>query len=170
MYYYEAGKSWSIWDRLLTPNDLTCTYIRALENWATLWCHLKGAMFDLKAQASPTTTSLFRVLLTQEHPTYILASTYTNLRNMFSRTSFQPLRSTALQHRVLAQTPTPCRRPLLPARLRFMSSSSSSSTKQTWVVYAPDKTETGTLERRQSVRSKHLERVADFHDTGYVST
>lgn len=39
----------------------------------------------------------------------------------------------------------------------------------TFVVYAPDYTEEGTLEKRLSVRERHLSRHATLEESGVVS-
>ncbi|KAI0060395.1 hypothetical protein BV25DRAFT_1807433 [Artomyces pyxidatus] len=61
------------------------------------------------------------------------------------------------------------RRPhlLLVAR-RAVSTSSTPPTKHTFIVYAPDKTDEGTLERRLSVRPSHLVGVSGMRERGLV--
>ncbi|PPQ70515.1 hypothetical protein CVT26_013973 [Gymnopilus dilepis] len=46
--------------------------------------------------------------------------------------------------------------------------SSSSSVRHRFFVYAPDKTEPGTLERRLSVREKHLVGAKAGHESGFI--
>lgn len=38
-----------------------------------------------------------------------------------------------------------------------------------FVVFAPDKTDEGAFQRRLSVRTKHLARSSEMHDTGLIS-
>jgi len=45
---------------------------------------------------------------------------------------------------------------------------SSSSTKHLFAVYAPDYTDSGVLERRFSVREKHLKGIEGMIDTGTI--
>jgi hypothetical protein len=47
---------------------------------------------------------------------------------------------------------------------------SNSSTKHLFAVYAPDYTDSGALERRFSVREKHLKDIEVMVDCGAVST
>ncbi|KAF9567916.1 hypothetical protein CPC08DRAFT_626012 [Agrocybe pediades] len=50
-----------------------------------------------------------------------------------------------------------------------MSSGASSATiKHNFFVYAPDKTEPGTLQRRLSVRETHLGGAKERHETGFI--
>jgi len=53
---------------------------------------------------------------------------------------------------------------------RAMSSSASASVpvRHNFFVYAPDKTEPGTLQRRLSVREKHLVGAKERHETGFI--
>ena len=44
----------------------------------------------------------------------------------------------------------------------------SSVPRQRWIVYAPDRTEEGTLEKRLSVRSKHIEGATANFGSGIV--
>lgn len=44
------------------------------------------------------------------------------------------------------------------------------TTRPRFLVYAPDKTEEGTLDKRLSVRSKHLETATANHSSGLVRT
>jgi hypothetical protein len=53
--------------------------------------------------------------------------------------------------------------------IRVMSSSST-STKHLFAVHAPDYTDSGVLERRVSVREKHLKGIEGMTDTGTIST
>ncbi|KAH9485231.1 Protein YciI [Psilocybe cubensis] len=46
--------------------------------------------------------------------------------------------------------------------------STSSSATHRFFVYAPDKTEPGTLERRLSVREKHLVGAKVSHESGFI--
>ncbi|KAF9484511.1 hypothetical protein BDN70DRAFT_872544 [Pholiota conissans] len=48
------------------------------------------------------------------------------------------------------------------------SASSAVSTKHRFFVYAPDKTEEGTLARRLSVRPQHLEGAKSGHESGFI--
>ena len=50
-----------------------------------------------------------------------------------------------------------------------MVMSTASSYLHKFVVYAPDKTDDGALQRRMSVRAKHLNRSAKLHDAGFLS-
>ncbi|THH18814.1 hypothetical protein EW146_g2228 [Bondarzewia mesenterica] len=47
-------------------------------------------------------------------------------------------------------------------------SSAATPTKHIFVVYAPDKTDEGALQRRLSVRSAHLEGAASMKKEGYL--
>jgi hypothetical protein len=61
-------------------------------------------------------------------------------------------------------------RPILVASrgaLRCMSTAPSN--RQMFFVYAPDKTDEGTLQRRLSVRPKHLVRSSEMFKTGFIS-
>ncbi|KJA27721.1 hypothetical protein HYPSUDRAFT_156978 [Hypholoma sublateritium FD-334 SS-4] len=49
-----------------------------------------------------------------------------------------------------------------------MSTAASSPTKHRFFVYAPDKTEEGTLARRLSVRPKHIEGAKVGHESGFI--
>ena len=53
-------------------------------------------------------------------------------------------------------------------RLLSRPMSSSSSVRHRFFVYAPDKTEPGTLERRLSVREKHLVGAKAGHESGFI--
>jgi len=50
----------------------------------------------------------------------------------------------------------------------FRSMSTTLSNRQMFFVYAPDKTDEGTLQRRLSVRPKHLERSTKMFETGFI--
>ena len=58
---------------------------------------------------------------------------------------------------------------LLPRNFRAMSTASN-PTKHRFFVYAPDKTEEGTLARRLSVRPKHIEGAKAGHESGFIRT
>lgn len=47
--------------------------------------------------------------------------------------------------------------------------STTTSTLHQFIVYAPDKTEEGTFEKRLAVRSQHLAKVGDLIGKGYIS-
>ncbi|KAF8875800.1 hypothetical protein CPB84DRAFT_1689464 [Gymnopilus junonius] len=49
-----------------------------------------------------------------------------------------------------------------------MSSSASYPVRHRFFVYAPDKTEPGTLERRLSVREQHLVGARAGHESGFI--
>ncbi|OCH93472.1 hypothetical protein OBBRIDRAFT_790178 [Obba rivulosa] len=58
-------------------------------------------------------------------------------------------------------------RPLLAPYTRLMSSSTN-TTLNKFVVYAPDLTDTGALQRRLSVRPIHLARAKTLHESGLI--
>lgn len=49
-----------------------------------------------------------------------------------------------------------------------MSTTASTPVRHRFFVYAPDKTEPGTLERRLSVREKHLVGAKVNHESGLI--
>jgi hypothetical protein len=49
-----------------------------------------------------------------------------------------------------------------------MSTAASVPVRNRFFVYAPDKTEPGTLERRLSVREKHLAGAKVGHESGFI--
>lgn len=55
-------------------------------------------------------------------------------------------------------------RPLFPA----MAAASTSIPRHRFFVYAPDKTEQGTLARRLSVREEHLAGAKKGHESGII--
>jgi hypothetical protein len=48
-------------------------------------------------------------------------------------------------------------------------SSTTTTTLHNFVVYAPDKTEAGTFEKRMGARPKHLENAKTLIQSGFVS-
>lgn len=51
---------------------------------------------------------------------------------------------------------------------RFMSTAASPRQSQLFFIWAPDKTEEGTFERRLSVRSTHLESAKAHKSDGFI--
>lgn len=49
-----------------------------------------------------------------------------------------------------------------------MSTVASTPAKHRFLVYAPDKTTEGTLERRLSVRPQHIEAAKPNHESGFI--
>lgn len=59
---------------------------------------------------------------------------------------------------------------LLPSSLRLaLRTMSTSNVKHLFLVYAPDKTDEGALERRLSVRPEHLKNAKALHDSAILS-
>src|SRR6267154_1037305 len=57
-----------------------------------------------------------------------------------------------------------------PTSLSFTRNMSSSPTKRLFVIYAPDSTDPGTLDRRLSVREEHLAGINRLKSSGIAST
>lgn len=51
---------------------------------------------------------------------------------------------------------------------RYMSTTASARQRQLFFIWAPDKTEEGTFERRLSVRGNHLESAKENISGGFI--